>query len=261
MVDRATAADITRDLIDRLRYRYGDDGRSGTVILFEVGDGAGFSNRGWSDAIAMQTWPSKGLEIHGFEIKATRSDWLRELDKPEKNRTWQELVDAWYVVAPKDVVHLAELPPDWGLMVPKGSDQLRIASRAAAGTQKKWKDPIPRDLVAAVFRAAGNERRWARQSLRDELRAEEAERVAGELERLRKDAGQWERNYKDLAETIGNRWESIDRLKERVQAIRAIEAIEADAWVRQVRKRLESSVEILRKVEEGLRVDPDEELA
>jgi len=32
----------------------------------------------------MDLWPSGGLEIHGHEVKVSRSDWLRELKEPEK---------------------------------------------------------------------------------------------------------------------------------------------------------------------------------
>lgn len=117
---------ITADLLSRLRQRYN---RAGFVFLEGVGNGAGWGNSGWSDAIAMSTWPSKGLRLYGFEVKATRSDWLRELDKPQKNAEWQGACHEWYVVVPKGVVELAELPTAWGLMVPRG-DGLRIASRS-----------------------------------------------------------------------------------------------------------------------------------
>lgn len=242
-----SATDITRDLIARLRVRYDGD-RSGTVILFEVGDGAGFSNRGWSDAIAMQIWPSKGLEILGFEIKATRSDWLRELDRPEKNRTWQEFVDAWYVVAAKDVVKLEELPPDWGLMVPKGADSLRIASRPKTTERKKWNDPIPRDIVAAVFRAAGNERRWATRQARDDIRLQEAQRLGEEIETLRRQAREYEKKYEEIADALGHRWMNVGELKKRAELLRATEDEEPVRLVENARKRLEGA---LRRLEQA----------
>lgn len=44
------------------------------AIMFEVGDGTGASQSRWADAVAMNLWPSRGLQIHGFEIKAHRSD-------------------------------------------------------------------------------------------------------------------------------------------------------------------------------------------
>lgn len=246
-----SASDITRDLIARLRVRYDGD-RSGTVILFEVGDGAGFSNRGWSDAIAMQIWPSKGLEILGFEIKATRSDWLRELDRPEKNRTWQELVDGWYVVAAKDVVKLEELPPDWGLMVPKGADSLRIASRPKTTERKKWNDPIPRDLVAAVFRAAGNERRWATRQARDDIRLQEAQRLAEDLENHRRRARAAEEKYEAIAEALGHRWMNVEELKKRAEIIKATETTEPAAMVDHARKRLQGALTRLEQAAEVL---------
>ena len=142
-----TVADITDDLMQRLRLRYND---AGWVILEGVGNGAGYGNSGWSDAIAMQTWPSKGLTVIGFEVKATKADWKREMNKPSKNVEWQGACDEWYVVAPKDVVNLAELPTSWGLMVPMGENGLQIASRCER--DRSAVSPS-RSLLAAVFRA------------------------------------------------------------------------------------------------------------
>ena len=39
----------------------------------------GFAGGGrYADAIAMNLWPSRGLAVHGFEIKISRGDWQRE---------------------------------------------------------------------------------------------------------------------------------------------------------------------------------------
>lgn len=52
------------------------------AFFTEVPDEVGFGNR--MDALAMAMWRSRGLEIHGFEIKCSRSDWLREKKRPHK---------------------------------------------------------------------------------------------------------------------------------------------------------------------------------
>lgn len=69
----------------------------------------------YADAISMGLWPSRGLELHGFEIKVSRSDWLRELKDPAKAEAFGSL-DRWWIVAPKDMVKLEELPKGWGLL-------------------------------------------------------------------------------------------------------------------------------------------------
>lgn len=210
-------SEITRDLFVRLRLRE----RDGEIFLLEVGDGAGFGNRGWSDAISMQTWPSKDLVIRGYEVKATRSDWLRELDEPEKNRRWQEACDEWYIVAPKNVVVLEELPPAWGLLVPKGEEQLRIASRSETSSSQGI---IPRGLLAAVFRAAANERRALEKGARLEIEEIIQGQHRARMERLEREARDWEKRYMELVEALGgHRWTNFDRLKKFAAAVRKIE--------------------------------------
>lgn len=38
----------------------------------------------YADVVAVNLWSSRGYAIHGFELKVSRSDWLRELKQPEK---------------------------------------------------------------------------------------------------------------------------------------------------------------------------------
>jgi hypothetical protein len=219
------------------------------ILLCEVGDGAGFGNRGWTDAISMQTWPSKELIITGYEVKATRQDWLRELDKPEKNETWQRQCHGWYVVAPKGIVELEELPTGWGLMVPSGDHGLRIAYRS--DTTKS--DTVPLDLMAAVFRAAGKERERSMGAARNEIRGEEQLRLAAKISESNREAREWEMKYVQLAEALGSRWSNFDLLKKRAEVVRELEN-ERDELrqIRVLREKLERSVATLVEIERGL---------
>ena len=74
------------------------------AILFEVADrtGTGASRR--VDAVAMNFYPSRGLEVHGFEIKVSRSDWRRELVDPAKAEANFGACDRRWLVAPPGVV-------------------------------------------------------------------------------------------------------------------------------------------------------------
>lgn len=221
------AAETTQDLLMRLSRRYG--GRGSTVLLQEVGDGAGFGNRGWSDALAMETWPSRGLEVTGFEVKASRQDWLRELDKPDKNRGWQDCCHFWYIVAPKDVVKAEELPASWGLMIPKGSDQLRISSRAQLVAQPT---PVSYELLAAVFRAARNAGDQYRQRIVEEvsqdiaaqfqLRIDRAEESAEKAEVRERESSSL---YHQLRSELIGRWGSHE---EALIVARAVAQLDSD---------------------------------
>lgn len=72
----------------------------------------------------------RSYALWGFEVKHTRSDWLREVREPLKSLPLQQAVDSWYVVAPREVVKAGELPAGWGLLVPSG-ETLRVLVRAA----------------------------------------------------------------------------------------------------------------------------------
>lgn len=84
------------------------------ALFHEVADATGMARRR-ADAIAVNLWESRGLGIHGFEIKVSRADWQREIRAPEKAETIIRNCDHWWIVAPKGVVWEGELPPTWGL--------------------------------------------------------------------------------------------------------------------------------------------------
>ena len=64
-----------------------------------------------ADAIAMALWPSMGLELHGFEIKSHRHDWLRELKKPDKADAIAKHCNRWWIVAGRRPRHRAHAAP------------------------------------------------------------------------------------------------------------------------------------------------------
>jgi len=71
------------------------------AFLPHVRNGTGYA-RGTTrtaDALAMSLWPSRGLELYGFEIKSERRDWLRERENPEKAEEICRFCDRWWVVA------------------------------------------------------------------------------------------------------------------------------------------------------------------
>src|SRR4051812_18306594 len=72
-----------RDLVAALERRVP---RPEYVLLEQVRGATGITEGAdrSADAIAMSVWPSRGLELHGFEVKVSRGDWLRELREPAK---------------------------------------------------------------------------------------------------------------------------------------------------------------------------------
>lgn len=119
-------------------------------IFFEVRDATGFDGSRSADAVAMNCYPSRGLEIHGFEIKVHRGDWLGELRAPEKSMPVQQYCDRWWIVAPRDIARVDELPVTWGLYEVTERHELRVARDAPILTAK----PITRTFVASMMRGS-----------------------------------------------------------------------------------------------------------
>jgi hypothetical protein len=120
--------------------------------LFEqVGNGTGFSGNRWADAMAMSLWPSRGLDLFGFEVKVYRNDWLRELRNPSKAEEVATYCDFWNVVAGgPGIVEKSEVPALWGLMELRGGKLLTVkpAERRTPAVD------LDRPLVAAILRRA-----------------------------------------------------------------------------------------------------------
>lgn len=117
--EESGARAITADLMARLRATYlGPGPMPGAVVVEEVGQNGGWGQGSRCDAIAIGFTSASGRLMIGHEVKATRSDWLRELAKNGKADTWADECHSWYVVAPPGVVLQRELPADWGLMQP-----------------------------------------------------------------------------------------------------------------------------------------------
>ena len=79
-VDDAKPIDAQR-LRALLRRKYPADQYA---MLYEVRDAAGFSAKRSADVMLIGLWPSRGNMVEGMEVKISRSDWLRDLKKPEK---------------------------------------------------------------------------------------------------------------------------------------------------------------------------------
>lgn len=107
------------EMLDLLRGRFPPPE---FALLPTVRNRTGFGGEErYADAVAISVWPSRGYSLHGFEIKTSRSDWLRELRNPGKADAIFSYCDRWWLVVPEPkIVELHELPKTWGLLVAKG---------------------------------------------------------------------------------------------------------------------------------------------
>lgn len=119
------------------------------TFLPQVRSATGWHRQRTADAIAMSVWPSRGLHLYGFEVKVSRSDWLKELRTPEKADEICAFCDFWYVVVGDPwIVQEGELPPTWGLIVPASKDKLCVKKEAP----KLQPKPIDAYLLASILR-------------------------------------------------------------------------------------------------------------
>lgn len=187
------------------------------AFLRQVRNGTGYTKKTrTADGIALNLWPSRGMELHGFEAKVTRSDWIRELRKPEKSCDIQKYCARWWIVTPKGIVHDGELPPTWGLLEVAGKKRLKLVAKVAAPELKA--EELDRAFVGSILRSAA--RFEFSNDLLDKAREEGYEQARAAQEKREARLGQKQnRRLEDLLKAvrafeeasgvkIGSRWEA-----------------------------------------------------
>ena len=229
MGDRWTEADV----LVKLATRYSDE--KGWALLTGVRSATGVTGAvRTADAIAMQTWPSRGLELHGFEIKVTRSDLARELAQPEKAEVIARYCAAWHLVVPKklaDGLDLGEVPPAWGVLTVDGR-----GVRTAREPTRREPRPVDPKFLASLLRSASRaggfaaELEAARAQAREEGRREgieQAQRRNGHAH-LQRDLEQTRKRIDEFETALGFKLDAADprdwRCHDPAEAARALQA-------------------------------------
>lgn len=126
------------------------------VIFPQVRNATGYSGQvRTADAIAMNLWPSRGMEIIGFEFKSYRSDWLKEIANPAKSAEIQRFCDRWWVVAgATNVFNEADPTPiTWGLLeIDHATGKMSVKKDAP----KLEAEPPTRRFLASVLKASAD---------------------------------------------------------------------------------------------------------
>lgn len=151
------------------------------ALFFEVSNGTGGNLRGYADALAMSLYPSRGLDLHGFEVKTDRQDWLNELKNPDKAERFAKFCDYfWLVTSSAEIAKKDEVPANWGLLVMDGKS-LRQTKKPTALMPRE----VGRPFLAAILRRANEMAEEERKRSSDKFQAKEAWRDAYEKGRLR----------------------------------------------------------------------------
>jgi hypothetical protein len=121
------------------------------LFLRHVSNGPGANEKRFADGLAINKWSTRGLSIIGFEVKCSRSDWMRELRAPAKAEGLGAYCDFWWLVtATPEIAKPSELPAGWGLYVLNNKGELRQQVKAEKMRHAK---AVDRRFMIAVTNA------------------------------------------------------------------------------------------------------------
>jgi hypothetical protein len=201
------------------------------ALFFELRNGTGASAAvtNYVDAFAMNLWQSKRFWRVSFEFKVSRSDFLRELAKPEK-RQWAVDIshEFWFVCAP-GVAKKEEIPEGCGLL--EANAKGTKLTRVVVAKQRK-----PRDLrmeeVAAIARRCGDTATMASLTWRlagKELSAEELAQLLDEKLAAHRDTRMEDMVNERVAKAVRKIQDQFDLYVAQMERA----GIEAPAWMRE----------------------------
>lgn len=169
MTDKETTELIYKMLEEQHYEKYSSKGRN-WITIREARSGTGYSalNMRSFDFLAISS--KAGNEVIGYEVKASRADFLNDLKDPEKQKSLRCFARRFYYVAPKGIIKPEELPAWAGLYELSYSE-----------AQKNWyltksieapeihNFPPTWGFVAACIRNSREAKVWQLMKERDEL--------------------------------------------------------------------------------------------
>lgn len=151
-------AERTATMLDLVRRKYPTTGMAPShVVIEEVSPGTGWMReQRWADVLALGVWPSRGLTLTGYEIKASRADLKRELcDLTKHEAVARYCTDWWLVGWDEKMLDVGmPIPGGWGILLTAndehGERQLVVHRKAAQREPEQW----PRPFICSMVRNA-----------------------------------------------------------------------------------------------------------
>lgn len=149
-----------REMLDLVHQRYSAK-FNGISPRYVVAEHVQFDPSGGVrclDAIVADMWRSEGYAMHGIEIKCSRGDLKRELDRPHKAELFSDHLDYFWLAVSDDKVLSGLTPPaNWGILTVRGGKL--YAKRSARRLRERVRgyapmEPMPRSVQVAMLRAA-----------------------------------------------------------------------------------------------------------
>lgn len=215
-----------RQLLDK-RY----EETQGWLLFHEVRNTTGYARKeGYCDAMAMSIWPSRGIALHGFELKQSRSDLVAELRQPKKADEFTPFCDHWWlVVSDKKLVEGVEVPATWGILAPQAG-VLRAIRDAPKRERQEWKPTFIASLLRRFYEQhigkSRNEIKEAAHQLAKEMSetkdATKLKQLESTVKQLSDDNLELKREIREFEQatglTVRNRWD-LPRVGEAVRAL------------------------------------------
>lgn len=236
------------------------------VVAVQVNNGAGFSYGRILDAVVFDTWPSKGLLLHGMEIKVSKPDLRRELQDTRKFAEFAPHLDTFSIVAPKGVASLDLLPGRWGLYCPDDKGGLRTQRKPLMLHDDGHRKEINRSVMAAFCRAL-----VARSMSREGLKEEYDRGLAAGKEIAERETARLRRDHENLSDAVAqfeaasgikvDTWDDVGRIGEAVKFVRSgglDSRFSYSADLRDLGNRLLSLADELDVMKDQMRVGHDE---
>ena len=212
-----------------------------------------------ADGVSIGVRESRGLMIQGIEVKTTRSDWLRELHKPEKaDGTVFRFCDRWWLAVPrgKKVIQPGELPAPWGIVSIDGRG-VHVEKQAPELSPV----PIDRRFVSELFRRAveqlPEERviRTARDRGYAEGRKDEMENAAERAKGLETELAEKRELIASFEKVLGqsiDRWSSDDRGEKVRRALEFVLENGHESAIRELERARKVVVSLLEDMDKSL---------
>lgn len=208
----------SKDVRELLKLRYA---APEWAIYFEVANATGGVGSRYADAVAMNMWPSRGLSVHGFEIKVSKSDFVNEIRNPKKSEAVQKYCDFWWIVAPKEAVDTSLLPENWGWL--QAYENRLVCQKQAPKLEAL---PMDRNFAASMIRRAMEADVAVVKEAVDKALRERHEwnekRIKSEIESRTKSASEALKTLNELKTKLGDHsWRTLD-VEETVRAVRLV---------------------------------------
>ncbi len=256
----ASRTERNRDVMKALRERHAGNE---WAWFEEVPDGTGQSARRRADGVAMNMWPSRGLELHGFEVKVDRKDWRDEKEHPEKAEAVARFCDRWWLVIDDlKIIEGHDVPLVWGILVVANGKI--VTHREAAKLEPQ---ALTRSMVASLLRRASDARDDGLKAMvrREDVDAEVARRLALDAERmlrdndpegLRKEVARWREWGEKIHDATGIRGPFDYQIPNLKAAAKALEHHDPCGALDRYAELVAECATKMRKAAKALRADP-----